>query len=207
MAADWPPSNPALPEAVPQCAMRCPGSTTVNAPSRLAARSIPMKTRIARFVAPALAALSLTVAGIAVAQSGTAPSGTPTPAPAKQRDGSGSKPSGTHAAAEAPKVIALQFYADWCPGCKALQPKLDEAMKDAAGQPCLTVKLDQSDKNSRQAEYMLATLGYGDLWKEYAGKTGFVLLVDAKTRKVLSTVTSMQETKDIKAALMSALKG
>ncbi|MDZ4831569.1 MAG: hypothetical protein SGJ09_15390, partial [Phycisphaerae bacterium] len=84
---------------------------------------------------------------------------------------------------------------------------LDEAMKDAAGQPCLTVKLDQSDKNSRQAEYMLATLGYGDLWKEYAGKTGFVLLVDAKTRKVLSTVTSMQETKDIKAALMSALKG
>ncbi len=164
-----------------------------------------MKTRIARFAAPVLAALTLAVAGIAFAQSGTAPSGTP--APAKQRDGSGSKPSGTHAAAEAPKVIALQFYADWCAGCKALQPKLDEAMKDAAGQPCLTVKLDQSDKNSRQAEYMLAALGYGDLWKEHAGKTGFVLLVDAKTRKVLSTVTSMQETKDIKAAFMSALKG
>lgn len=165
-----------------------------------------MKTRIARFVAPALAALTLTAASIAFAQSGTAPSGTPTPAPAKQ-PGSGSKPSGVQAAATAPKVIALQFYADWCAGCKALQPKLDEAMKDAAGQPCLTVKLDQTDKDSHQAEYMLAALGLGDLWKEHAGKTGYVLLVDTKTKKVVATIDSKQEVKQIKSTLMAALKG
>lgn len=160
-----------------------------------------MKTR---FAAPVLAALTLAAAGIAFAQSGSQPSGTP--APKAVQPGSDSKPSGAHAAAEAPKVIALQFYADWCPGCKALQPKLDEVMKDVSGQPCLTVKLDQTDKDSHQAEYLLAALGYGDLWKEHAGKTGFVVLVNAKTHKVLSTVTSMQETKDIKAAFMSALK-
>lgn len=163
-----------------------------------------MKNTLPRLVAPALAVLALSAAGIAFAQSGSSPSGTP--APAKQ-PGSDSKPSGAHAAAEAPKVIALVFYADWCPGCKALKPKLEEAMKDAAGQPCLTVKLDQTDKDSKQAEYLLAALGLGDLWKDNAGKTGFVLLVDAKSHKVLSTITSMQEVKEIKSTLMAALKG
>jgi len=161
-----------------------------------------MKTR---FAAPVLAALTLAAAGIAFAQSGSQPSGTP--APKAVQPGSDSKPSGTHAAAEAPKVIALQFYADWCPGCKALQPKLDEAMKDAAGQPCLTVKLDQTNKDSHQAEYMLAALGYADLWKDNAGKTGYVLLVDTKTKKVVATIDSKQEVKQIKSTLMAALKG
>lgn len=165
-----------------------------------------MKNTLSRVVAPAIAVLALSAAGIAFAQSGSSPSGTP--APAKQ-PGSDSKPSGTSQAraAEAPKVIALNFYADWCPGCKALKPKLEEAMKDAAGQPCLTVKLDQSDKDSHQAEYMLAALGLGDLWKEHAGKTGYVLLVDTATKKVVSTINYKQDTKEIKSTLMAALKG
>ena len=147
-----------------------------------------MKSTLSRTIAPALAALTLAAAGIAFAQSGSAPSGMP--APAKQ-PGSDSKPSGTTQAraAEAPKVIAINFYADWCNGCKALKPRLEEAMKDASGQPCLSVKLDQTDKDSKQAEYMLAALGLGDLWKEHAGKTGYVLLVDTATKKVVSTIT------------------
>lgn len=163
-----------------------------------------MKNSLTRVVAPVFAVLALSAAGIAFAQSGSAPSGTP--APAKQ-PGSDSKPSGQARAAEAPKIIAINFYADWCPGCKALKPKLEEAMKDAAGQPCLTVKLDQSDKDSKQAEYMLAALGLGDLWKEHAGKTGFVLLVDSTTKKVVNTITYKQEVKEIKSALMTALRG
>jgi len=153
-----------------------------------------MKNPLTRFVVPSIAALTIAVAGVAFAQSGSQPSGTP--APARQS-----------AAAEAPKIIAINFYADWCPGCKALKPKLEEAMRDAASQPCLTVKLDQTDKESRQAEYMLAALSLGDLWKEHAGKTGYVLLVNAKTHKVVSTINYKQEVKEIKSTLMSALNG
>lgn len=164
-----------------------------------------MKNALARFALPTLAALTIAAAGVSFAQSGSLPSGTP--APVAQPDSSGSMPSGTSQAhaAETPKIIALNFYADWCPGCKALKPKLEEAMKDAAGQPCLTIKLDQTDKNSKQAEFMVAALGLSDMWKEHAGKTGYVLLVDGKTHKVVSTITSMQETKEIKATLMAAL--
>ncbi len=166
-----------------------------------------MKNLLSRFVAPAVVALSLCPAGIALAQSGTSPSGTPAPVTPTSQPGSESNPSGQARAAEAPKVIALNFYADWCPGCKALKPKLDEAMKEITGQPCLAVKLDQTDKDSKQAEFMLAVLGLGDLWKEHAGKTGFVLLVDAKTKKVVSTITYTQEVTEIKSKLTAALKG
>jgi len=158
-----------------------------------------MSNPLARFAVPALAAIALAAGGIAFAQSGTAPSGTPRP----------SQQSEAHnqaAAAETPKVIALWFYADWCPGCKALEPKLTEVMKDSASQPCLFVKLDMSDKQSHQAEYLLAALGQGELWKEYAGQTGFVLLVDGKTHEPLGTLMANQDTREIKATLASALK-
>lgn len=165
-----------------------------------------MKNTFTRFALPSLAALTIAIAGVASAQSGSAASGTP--APKATQPGSDSKPSGSAQAhvAEAPKIIAVNFYADWCPGCKALKPKLDEAMSVADGKPCLTVKLDQTDKDSKQAQYMLAALGLGDLWKEHAGKTGYVLLVDAKTHKVVSTITYQQEIKEIKSTLMAALK-
>jgi len=164
-----------------------------------------MRSRIARLTIPALAALAVATAGVAVAQSGSSPSGTPEPR--ATQPGSESRPSGAKqpAAAQAPEAIALIFYADWCPGCKALKPKLEEALASMHEQPCLFVKLDQTVKESHQAEYLLAALGLGDLWKEYAGKTGFVLLVDAKSHKVLETITSAQDVKEIKAALASAV--
>lgn len=150
-----------------------------------------MKISARHTLSAVLAVLTLAVAGLAFAQSDSRPSGTPKPA----------------AAAQAPKVIALAFYADWCPGCKALSPKLMEVMQNSAAQPCLFVKLDQTDKESHQAEYMLAALGYGDLWKENAGKTGYVLLVNTKSKQVVSTLTSDQSTEAMQAALASAIKG
>ncbi|MBI5365053.1 MAG: thioredoxin family protein [Planctomycetes bacterium] len=146
-------------------------------------------------VALSVAALTLTTAGLALAQSGSKPSGTPPPAVQKA------------VPAELPKVIALSFYADACPGCKMLKPKLAELMTDAGKQPCLFVKLDQSNKESREAEFLLAALGMPDLWKENAGHTGFVLLIDSKTKKVVGTLTPDQEAKAMKSTLMSALKG
>lgn len=152
----------------------------------------PIKTLA---VALSLAALTFTTAGFALAQSGSKPSGTPPP------------PAQKAVPAEMPKVIALSFYADACPGCKMLKPKLAEVMADAGKQPCLFVKLDQSNKDSREAEFLLAALGMADLWKENAGHTGFVLLVDSKTKKVVGILTPDQEPKAMESALMAAIKG
>ncbi len=148
-------------------------------------RPIPIRSPAA-----ILTALVLMVAGIALGQSDSRPSAPRQPA-----------------AAQSAKVIALSFYADWCPGCKALKPKLEDLMQSASTQPCLFVRLDQTDKQSRQAEYMLAALRLGDLWKTNAGKTGFVLLVDAKSGKVVSTLTADQDADAMRAALASAIGG
>jgi len=165
-----------------------------------------MKSEFTRYTIALIAATTLVATSVAISQSGTNPSGTPvkevTP------PSSGSNPSGTQRAeARAPKVIALTFYADWCPGCKALTPKLEQAMEKVSEQPALFVKLDQTDKNSAQAEYLLAALGVSELWKENAGKTGFVILLDAKTKKVIGKITPDQSSTAIAAAIKSAVRG
>lgn len=143
------------------------------------------------------AVLILAVAGTSFAQSGSKPSGTPS--------AETSKP----AVAQTPRVVALSFYADWCPGCKELKPKLDTVMLSAEKekQPCLFVKLDQTDKTSRQAEYLLASLGLGDLWKEHAGRTGYTLLIEPKSKKIVATFQASQSVESMKAALDAAIKG
>ncbi len=154
-----------------------------------------MQMRAIRFAGRAVAVLALSAAGVggvALAQSGSSPSGTPMPAVQAP-------------AAQAPKIIALNFYADWCPGCKALKPQLDEVIASATSQPVLFVKLDQTDKASRQAEYSLAAMGLGELWRAHAGKTGYVLLVDASTRRVVGMLRGGQETAALQATLSAAL--
>lgn len=132
---------------------------------------------------------------LSAAQSGSKPSGNSRPAQTAEA----AKP------AAAPSVIALSFYADWCPGCKELAPKLEAVVAAAAKQPCLFVKLDQTDRDSRQAEFLLASLGMGELWKEHAGKTGYALLIDPASKRVVGRISADQDTETMKSNLSKAL--
>ena len=147
-------------------------------------------------LAASIVALTLAFGGASLAQSGSKPSGAPSAESSAKRPG----------IAQAPKLIAVTLYADWCPGCKELKPKLDAVMGAADEQPCLFVKLDQTDKESRQAEFLLAALGLGDLWKEHAGKTGYTLLVEPKSKQVVATFQANQSVEAMKSALAAAIK-
>jgi thioredoxin 2 len=46
--------------------------------------------------------------------------------------------------------VVVDFYADWCPPCRVMAPRLDEVARDRAGQ-VLVVKLD-TDHNPVMAE-------------------------------------------------------
>lgn len=195
------------------CLRSCPGGTTTPLGRMTGTimkhlstlRSAHMNTILVRIVLPILGSLAIVAAGVAFAQAGSAPGRVA--APAAQPDPADRSPSEVkRPAAALPKVISLQLYADWCPACKTLKPKLEAALKEAAGQPLLLVRLDETDKDSRQAEYLLAALGLGDLWKDHAGKTGYVLLVDASTKKVIGNISFRFEVKEITEALTKAIK-
>ncbi|MEM6327129.1 MAG: thioredoxin domain-containing protein [Bacteroidota bacterium] len=114
--------------------------------------------------------------------------------------------SATPTEADEPKVLALLFAADWCGSCKILDPKLTAARAGLADEPVQFVTLDHTDADARAAAAATAREGgYADLYAEYAGKTGFVLLVDAESFEVIDRITKDDSEVHIRQKVRRAL--
>ncbi len=99
-----------------------------------------------------------------------------------------------------PAVFGVLFYADWCGSCKALDPKVTQAREAANldAQDVLFVTLDlTNDTTKHQAAMMAATLGISDVYESNAGKTGFMLLLDAESGEKVAQLTNKMEATDI----------
>lgn len=99
-----------------------------------------------------------------------------------------------------PAVYGVLFYADWCGSCKALDPKVTQARGAAKldTQDVLFVTLDlTNDTTKHQAAMMAAALGISDVYESNAGKTGFMLLLNAENGEKLSQLTNKMEASDI----------
>lgn len=107
-----------------------------------------------------------------------------------------------------PAIIAIKFHADWCGSCKAMGPVFEELQAKYDQQPVLFVEFDQTREfNRRQSQYLADALDLGDVWDEHGGKTGFVLLIDAETKKVIERLGYERSLKEMGASLMDAAKG
>ncbi len=90
----------------------------------------------------------------------------------------------------APTKLAVYAYADWCPNCKLLSPKLDAA-KAAAGKQILFVKLDLTDKPRIGQSILLASaLGIAPWFQQQGSATGYVAILDAATKKEVARFDS-----------------
>ncbi len=116
----------------------------------------------------------------------------------------------THAIADTdqPEIFGVLFYADWCGSCKILDPAIQKArgQSDLDNEPVLFVRLDLTDATRRyQASLMASALGLGDFYEKNAGATGFMLLVDAETKEIISRLTKTMDataiTNEVKAAI------
>jgi len=107
-----------------------------------------------------------------------------------------------------PRVVAIKFHADWCGTCKAMGPLFSDLANKLDGEPVLFVEIDLTNKTTtRQAQYMLAALGAGDLWSAYGGKTGFIVLLDGDSRQEIGKLTKEQDFKQMVAAIKQAVGG
>jgi thiol-disulfide isomerase/thioredoxin len=105
-----------------------------------------------------------------------------------------------------PKVIAVEFYADWCASCKVLMPKIDELRKDFKNRPVLFVRFDMTnDFTKQQASQMAAFAGLQDVYRRGGGKTGMVALVDAKTKNVIVIFGQKKTTDEIQILFDEAI--
>lgn len=104
------------------------------------------------------------------------------------------------------EVYVLKFHADWCPKCKSLNPVFDQASKEFSEKPVGFVKIDVTNATTKKkAEETIKALGLEGVWKQNKGRNGFMLVVDAETKKSVKKLgvgtTSEQASKAIKGAL------
>ena len=85
-----------------------------------------------------------------------------------------------------PKLIAVYFYADWCPNCKILSPEMEKARVDGTldKEDILFVTFDLTDKSRIHQSILRAqALGLGDYMKAQGSATGYIAVLDAKTKE------------------------
>ena len=105
-------------------------------------------------------------------------------------------------------IYAVAFHADWCGSCKILGPNITKARgkADLDNQNVLFVKLDLTNAATRhQSSLMASALGIDDFYKNNAGKTGFVLLIDAKTGETLAKLNKDMDATQIVATIKGKL--
>jgi thiol-disulfide isomerase/thioredoxin len=107
---------------------------------------------------------------------------------------------------ETPRVIAVKFHADWCGSCKAMGSTFEELQAKFDTLPVLYVVLDQTrDFNRKQSAFLAHSLGLDDVWVEYGGKTGFILLIDGSTKEVITKLTHRQSLKEMGAMITETI--
>jgi len=107
-----------------------------------------------------------------------------------------------------PKVVGLMFFADTCASCKVLDPKIQAVKGEFVEEPILFATFDHSNDGTKaQAAMLAAALGVGDIYAAQEKASGFLVLVDAKTKQPVGKLTRDMSEDDIKAEINKALKG
>lgn len=107
---------------------------------------------------------------------------------------------------EVPKILAVEFYADWCATCKELMPRMADIKKSYAGKQIMTVRFDMTDEQTKsQAAFLASYAGLEEAYRKGGGKTGFIALVDAKTKKVHGLITKAKTVDEINKMLDDAV--
>lgn len=105
------------------------------------------------------------------------------------------------------KVIGMLMYADWCESCKVLEPKINEVKKEFDGQGILFTRFDMTDEFTKNQSSLYASwVGLEEILKQNEGRTGYMLLVEATSHKILEKLVKTQTPDEIRAAIQTVLK-
>lgn len=113
-------------------------------------------------------------------------------------------------AAQAPiettQLLVVKFHADWCGSCVQLDEPLGTLQAEFGGQAVDFVRLDLTSDTTRVAAASRAErLGLQAVYGEHGKKTGFALLIDAQSGRVLGELRTSQSLEEMRGLVSGAL--
>jgi thiol-disulfide isomerase/thioredoxin len=105
------------------------------------------------------------------------------------------------------RIVAAMFYSNFCASCRVLDPKIQDVKPDFADRPVDFVKFNQTFSlfNTDSLRELAEEHGVPGVFEEYRGKTGFMLLVEPETERVLAMITMSHSRDAIRAEIERAL--
>ncbi|MCF6212392.1 MAG: thioredoxin family protein [Flavobacteriaceae bacterium] len=105
-----------------------------------------------------------------------------------------------------PQLIVVKFHADWCRICRVMGPVFEDLQNKMDGKNVLFIKLDFTNNQTKHQAQMLGdALGITPVLKKNYRRTGFILIIDPKTKKVLQKLTKDDDVYAMEAKVKSYL--
>ena len=97
---------------------------------------------------------------------------------------------------ETAKIAAVKFHADYCGACKNLEPKITE-LKGKFKDDVVFVRFDFSNDDAKaKTKILAADQGLNSVLESHEG-TGYIVLYNLKTKKVVGTLKNSQSVADM----------
>ena len=104
---------------------------------------------------------------------------------------------------EEKKVLVVEIFASWCPGCKNIQPTLDQLVKETSG--INFVQLDVSTPSKFQNSAKIAKdLKITEFYRANKSKTATVAIIAPTTNEIVNVFQNNNSLEDYKTAVQEA---
>ncbi|MEM0928620.1 MAG: thioredoxin family protein [Pseudomonadota bacterium] len=111
---------------------------------------------------------------------------------------------------EGRSVVAALAYAEWCPNCKVLEPKLEAVLDEHSYVDTSFVTLDFTSRDNATFLEAADQAGVGSAVREQFKSqvtTGLLLLVDSDTQEIVGVVDKTLTEDEIHEAIVAASAG
>jgi thiol-disulfide isomerase/thioredoxin len=107
--------------------------------------------------------------------------------------------------ADAAKPFVVKLHARWCPYCLMQKDEWSQIEATYAGRVNFVVLDFTNERATERSRSEAERLNLGSFFDEYAGATGLVVVLDARTKEVLAEVGGNQTFEEYRAAIDAAL--
>lgn len=104
---------------------------------------------------------------------------------------------------EEKKILLVQIYASWCPGCKNIEPTLDQLIKEVADINFIKLDVSTSSK-AQEASKIAKELKISDFYTSHKSKTATVAIITPTTGEVVTVLENDNDIESYKQAIEKA---